>query len=80
MTIEAVVPIRLPSAETVEALRAELERAERGEIKSFSFVAEYVDGTVADTVIYEDGANAFKMVGALETLKTKIIHKHLMRE
>ena len=80
MTLEAVVPIREPSEEFVTAIREELERAEKGELKSFAFVAEYVDGTVIDQVMYEDGANAYKMLGALETLKAKIIKRHFLRE
>lgn len=80
MVLEAVVPIREPSEEFVTAIREELERAEKGELKSFAFVAEYVDGTVIDQVMYEDGANAYKMLGALETLKAKIIKRHFLRE
>jgi hypothetical protein len=80
VTIEAVVPIRQPSEEFVTALREELERAEKGELKSFAFVAEYVDGSVVDQVMYEDGANAYKLLGALETMKAKIIKRHFLHD
>jgi hypothetical protein len=61
--LSIVKPMRAPWDELVECLREKLAQAERGELTAFAY--------------HNVGSSAYKMVGAIEALKTRVVMRHL---
>jgi len=76
----APAPKPSPDEDVLTLCRALLELAERGEVASVAVALHGPDGSTSTAIAYVDGINPSALIGAVETVKARVVKLALGEE